>query len=197
MVSEEQAQYQLQLCRSVRNSARLMKALTTVRSLGLDSWCIGAGVIRSLIWDELHQFGRPSAVGDMDVAYFDSNAPLGNDAQLAQQLQSLMPDINWEVVNQARVHEWYASTFGREVPALDSLESGLATWPEYATCVGVHLDADDTMHVIAPHGLDDLFELRVRHNPVRVSVEAFMRRVKHKRFAERWPKLTILNQQHL
>src|SRR5690606_9449693 len=116
MVSEEQAQYQLQLCRSVRNSARLMKALTTVRSLGLDSWCIGAGVIRSLIWDELHQFGRPSAVGDMDVAYFDSNAPLGNDAQLAQQLQSLMPDINWEVVNQARVHEWYASTFGREVP---------------------------------------------------------------------------------
>jgi len=168
-----------------------MNALAAVRSLGLSSWCIGAGAVRALVWDSLHGFQEPSEVGDLDVAYFDAHASLELDTHLQQRLNLLLPDTNCEVTNQARVHDWYANTFGLKVPPLNSLDDGLATWPEYATCVGVFLDAAGSLHVVAPHGLDDLFELRVRHNPSRVTFDTFMQRVRSKRFKEKWPKLTI------
>ncbi|MGB3287867.1 MAG: nucleotidyltransferase family protein [Burkholderiaceae bacterium] len=183
--------YQRQLHELVLASSPLMDALKTVRSLGLSSWCIGAGVIRALVWDSLHGFRQPSKVDDLDVAYFDAQASLAQDERLARQLNLLLPDRNCEVTNQARVHEWYAKAFGRQVPALNSLEEGLASWPEYATCVGVFLDDADTLHVIAPYGLSDLFQMRVRHNPLRATPEMYTRRVESKRFKEKWPKLII------
>ena len=73
----------------------------------------------------------------------------------------------------------------------ESLDEGISTWPEFATYGGVYMAADESVHVIAPHGLDDLFELRVRHNPSRVSVDDFRKRVRAKRFHERRPRLTI------
>ncbi|WP_198952773.1 MULTISPECIES: nucleotidyltransferase family protein [unclassified Achromobacter] len=168
-----------------------MAALRAVRSLGLSSWCIGAGVIRSLVWDSLHGFQEPSPVADIDVAYFDAGASLELDARLGNQLSSLLGGLDWEVTNQARVHEWLVNASGQAFPPLISLEDGLATWPEFATCVGVYLDAYDSLKVIAPYGLDDLFELRIRHNPRRVSVATFMDRVRSKRFDKRWPGVTI------
>ena len=179
------------LCDLVRSSEGLMAALEAIRSLGLHSWCLGAGIIRALVWDHLHGYHRPSTVPDADVAFFDALAPHELDAYLERQLIALLPGVAWEVVNQAKVHTWYSKAFGQEVAPLVSLVDGLATWPETATCVGVYLDAEDGLHVIAPHGLSDLFEMRVRYNPRRVSFETFMHRVQSKRFLERWPRLTI------
>ena len=64
----------------VAASDELMAALRAVRSLGLRSWCIGAGAIRSLVWDVLHGFDRRSAVEDLDVVYFDAKAGPEHDA---------------------------------------------------------------------------------------------------------------------
>jgi hypothetical protein len=58
----------------VHSSEGLMSALVAVRSLGLGSWCIGAGAVRSLAWDTLHGFDKPSALEDIDVVYFDDAA---------------------------------------------------------------------------------------------------------------------------
>ena len=58
----------------VRASSSLMAALVAVRSLRLDSWCIGAGAVRSLVWDTLHGYETPSSLEDVDVVYFDSDA---------------------------------------------------------------------------------------------------------------------------
>lgn len=168
-----------------------MAALRAVRSLGLSSWCIGAGSIRSLVWDTLHGFHKPSHIEDVDVAYFDAEAPLDLDAELKERLHRILPALPWEVTNQARVHEWFADTLGQVVSPLLSLDDGLATWPEYATCVGIYLDADEALKVIAPYGLNDLFELRVQHNPRRASASTFIHRVSSKKFAERWPQLLI------
>lgn len=128
---------------------------------------------------------------DVDVAYFDAEAPLALDAELQERLHWLLPSLTWEVTNQARVHEWFAEALGQAVSPLTSLEDGLATWPEFATCVGICLDGDESLKVIAPYGLNDLFELRVRHNPRRASVSTFMHRVNSKRFGHRWPRLSI------
>jgi hypothetical protein len=52
--------------------------------------------------------------------------------------------------------------------------------------------ADGSIDVIAPHGLDDLFAVVVRRNPTRVSVDTYRQRVALKRYAERWPKVTVV-----
>ncbi|MEH3087893.1 MAG: nucleotidyltransferase family protein [Xylophilus ampelinus] len=172
-------------------SHELMATLQAARLLGLRSWCIGAGVIRSLVWDALHGFKHRSAVDDVDLVYFDADAPREHDAELEKQLRSILPDVRWEVTNQANVHGWFARDLGQAVPPILSLADGIATWPEFATCVGVFLRKDGSLGVIAPHGLDDLFNLRVRHNPLRASVETYRQRVETKRFGERWPLLSI------
>jgi len=44
-----------------------------------------------------------------------------------------------------------------------SLIEGVASWPEIAT-VAVTLTPSGSIEVIAPHGLDDLFDMVVRWN---------------------------------
>lgn len=190
-MTDDHADHEETLRGLIAASGQLMSALRTVRSLGLPSWCIGAGLIRSLVWDALHGFQEPSPVQDIDVAHFDADAPSGQDARLQRRLSALDPTLAWEVTNQAKVHEWLVDAHGVAVTPVASLADGLATWPEYATCVGAFLDGDESVRIVAPYGLNDLFELRVRHNPRRVSVSTYLERIHSKRFQERWPRLTI------
>ncbi len=144
-----------------------------------------------MVWDALHGFAEPTKVGDVDVAYFDAGAASKLDGELQARLSILLPGVCWEVTNQANVHEWLVDASGKPVPPLTSLQDGVGTWPEYATCVGVYLDEQGFVNLIAPHGLDDLFELRVRHNPRRASASTFARRIQAKQFGARWPGVTI------
>jgi uncharacterized protein len=170
-----------------------MRALRAVRQLELESWCIGAGAVRNLVWDHLHDYAEPSDLADIDVAYFDSSdLSQVRDAELQALLVAACPEFPWEVTNQAAVHLWFESYFGHTVSPLRSLEEAVGTWPEYATSVGVFLDSNDEIHVIAPHGLDDLFNCVVRRNPTRVSVETYQKRIATKRYSERWPKVQIV-----
>jgi hypothetical protein len=178
----------------VRASPWFMEALRAVRTLGLASWCIGAGAVRNLVWDALHGHAVPSALADVDVAYFD---PAELDAEAEQALQRRLdtvgPGYPWEVTNQARVHLWFEEVFGHAVPPLESLEAAVASWPEFATAVGITLDQGGGLRVIAPHGLEDLFGMVVRRNPLRVSLETYRRRVAQKRYAERWPQVRVID----
>lgn len=177
----------------VRGDALLMAALHAVRELGLPSWCIGAGAVRNLVWDHLHGHSQPSALADVDVAHFDpTDLRPERDAELQAWLTERLPGLPWEVVNQAAVHLWYPAVFGQAVGPLRSLEEGLASWPEIATAVGVCMHADDTLQVIAPLGLDDLFAMVVRHNPRRVCGESYRQRLAQKRFTVRWPQVRVL-----
>jgi len=177
----------------VRESAWFMAALETVQSLGLASWCIGAGAVRNLVWDKLHGFNVPSLLPDIDVAYFDpDNLSAEQDKELEQRLAAAFPGTPWEVTNQAAVHQWYEGYFGQTVTPLMSLQEAVASWPEFATAVGITLLADNTIEVMAPHGLEDLFELVVRHNPVRASVSMYQARLVQKRYLERWPKVRVV-----
>ena len=63
---------------------------------------------------------------------------------------------------------------------------------EFATAVGISLGRDNALRVIAPHGLEDLFAIVVRRNPVRVSVETYRERVAQKRYPERWPRVKVV-----
>ncbi|WP_010460532.1 nucleotidyltransferase family protein [Acidovorax radicis] len=190
--SSSWTEHHTRLVALVRASPALMGALRAVRMLGLGSWCIGAGAVRSLVWDDLHGFAEPTPLDDVDVVYFDpAREGTEHDAALEHRLRQEMPSVVWEVTNQATVHHWFARHLGQPVAPLESLEDGVGTWPEIATCVGVFLRADDSIGVVAPHGLDDLFNLIVRHNPLRADARTYRERVASKRFAARWPLLSI------
>lgn len=175
----------------VRATPWLMRALQAGRTAGVTDWCIGAGALRNAVWDHLHGHTLPSALADLDFAWFDASPQAEPDAVVQARLQALAPGLPWEVVNQARVHEWFEAQFGHAVEPLSSLQDAVATWPEYATAVAVTLRADGGLDLIAPHGLDDLLAMRVRHNPARASRDTFRHRVATKRYAERWPKVVI------
>jgi hypothetical protein len=176
----------------VRQTPWLMHALRIARSLGLASWCIGAGALRNAVWDHLHGYSASSRLADIDLAYFaPENLTQQHDDELLAALQSMAPDLPWEVTNQAAVHLWFGSYFDYDVAPLRSLAEAIATWPEYATAVGIYLDDADRLRIIAPHGLQDLLQMRIRHNPVRASAETYRQRTLKKRYQERWPNVVI------
>lgn len=170
-----------------------MQALVAVRDLGLPSWCIGAGAVRNMVWDKLHGKGTPSSLADVDVAHFNPlDLSTEADMNLQARLIRRLPEVPWEVTNQAGVHRWFEGHFGHPVPPLRSLHEAVASWPEYATSVGVWLSDEGAVEVIAPHGLEDLFAVVVRRNPARVSVDTYRQRVVQKDYAARWPSVRVV-----
>jgi hypothetical protein len=179
------------------SQAWFMAALRLVRELRLPDWVIGAGAIRSVVWDHLHGHPTPTALADLDVAYFDpTDLSRARDQELEARLRQRMPEIPWEVTNQAGVHLWFERVFGYSVEPLTSIDDAIATWPETATCVAVRLlPPGDRLRVYAPYGLDDLLGLMLRRNPRRISRELFERRLHEKRILKRWPRVTVIREE--
>jgi hypothetical protein len=177
----------------VAESGTTMQALRLARSLELDSWCIGAGAIRNLVWDHLHRFEVATQPEDIDLVFYEAaDLSHGLERILESKLVAAAPALKWDVVNQAAVHRWLTSRAKQEVEPFRSLAEGVASWPEVATCVGVSLTSSEKIEVVAPHGLIDLFEMVVRWNSTRVSKEVYEERVAKKRFSERWPEVRVL-----
>nr|WP_253820887.1 nucleotidyltransferase family protein [Vibrio sp. 99-70-13A1] len=67
---------------------------------------IAAGFVRNVVWDSLHNFEKPTPLNDVDVIYFDSDELHSESYLLYEaQLSSWMPELNWQVRNQAVMHE--------------------------------------------------------------------------------------------
>jgi hypothetical protein len=179
----------------VRGSEWFMRALRAAREVALPEWLIGAGAVRTLVWDHLHgRATRMNELADLDCAFFDkSDLSREGDALAEARLRAAWPDAPWEATNQAAVHLWYEAQFGIAVPRLLSTREAVATWPETVTSVALHLDAHDRISVLAPFGTADLFGLVLRRNPNRVTRAQFIARAASKRVTERWPRVVIVD----
>ena len=172
-------------------SPRFMAALQAVRTLGLASWCIGAGAVRNLVWDALHGHAVPSPLADVDVAYFDAgDLGAGAEQALQRRLEALAPGLPWEVTNQARVHLWFEGKFGEPYTALTNTDEAPARFVSPAFAVGVRLEADDSISVVAPFGLEDAFDLVLRPNPTRPVAKGWTKAVNNA--LGRWPELKVV-----
>ena len=177
----------------IRSTDWLMRALEAAREVAAPDWLIGAGAVRTAVWDRLHGFEGPPALTDIDLAFFDAqDLSPGRDEEVERRLVATLPSAPWDAKYQAAVHLWYPRRFGLEVTPLASCDEAVSTWPETSTAIAVRLADDDRLEVVAPLGLDDLLGLVHRRNAKRVSVEEYRRRIVTKRIAERWPRATVL-----
>ena len=164
-----------------------MKQLRCVRTLGLADWCIAAGFVRNRVWDHLHGISPPRPPADIDVLYYDradlSKAP---ERAFEARLHALLP-APWQVRNQARMHR------PKKLPQHASTSDAMIHWLETVTAVGVRLEGDDTLTVVAPLGTDDLLGLRCRPTEFgRGNLDAYRARIAAKRWPELWPKVRFL-----
>lgn len=186
-------QQQLQLKQLICAEDALVTRLNYLRQIHNQAY-LSAGVFRNFVWSVLHDQIYDFEHTEIDVIFYDPHDIQHFAKQrLIQQLQQKFPNNQWDVVNQACVHQWYKTQGGQSISQYLSLSDAISAWPETATAIAVRLLENDDLEVIAPLGLKDLFELKLRWNNRLVSHDVFMQRVQSKQFLQRWPKLEILD----
>jgi HAD superfamily phosphoserine phosphatase-like hydrolase len=171
----------------IQNDAWRMGCLQAVAYLRLPDWYIAAGFLRNAIWDVRHAKLVRTPLNDVDVVYFDLRDH-GTDAEtrIESVLQTRCPDVKWEVRNQARMH-----LRNGHPPYRDS-EDAIAHWVETPTCVGVRIEGNRTLRIVAPYDIAENRSLRVAPNPRIVHPAAlFNERIRAKRWLEYWPNLSV------
>ncbi|QFU30116.1 hypothetical protein BSP_00425 [Brevundimonas sp. Bb-A] len=177
----------------VRNDPDLMTVLTTVRGLGLDDWLVFSGAVYQAAWNDVTGRAPGYGVKDFDVGYFDEDVSWdAEDVVIKRVAEAFQEPLRGrvEVRNQRRVSEWFETKFGEPYPPIDDTAEALKRFIAPAFAVGVRLAADDTITVVAPFGLDDVFDMRIRPNPLRPVAKDWDRVTA--RALERWPELTIV-----
>jgi hypothetical protein len=165
-----------------------MEQLRAVRTLDLPDWCIAAGFVRNRVWDHLHGIVPPRPPVDIDVLYFDTaDVSKACEEAYEKRLNRLL-DAPWQVRNQARMHVW------KNLPPHRSTADAMTYWLETVTAVGVRLETDDSLTVVAPLGTDDLLGLRCRPTAFgRTRRDEYEARIASKRWRELWPKVRFLD----
>jgi hypothetical protein len=182
----------LRLATLVEQSPTLMTVLQVVRQQGLPDPLVFSGAVYQTVWNALTQ--RPASYGikDYDVGYFDDDTSVEAEDQVMRRVAAALgPPLRAlvEVRNQARVHLWFPDKFGHPYTPLNSTAEALQRFVCPAFAVGVRLETDDGITVEAPFGLEDVFEMRLRMNPVR-GVAADWDRVIGAAVS-RWPELSV------
>lgn len=121
----------------------------------------------------------------MDVVFYCStNISISYEKELEEKLAIKIPNLNWSVKNQARMHiknghKNYKNVF-----------DAISYWPETATSIAMNIDVADNLDLIAPYGLEDLFKLIIRPTP-KSNHKILEQRLADKKWQTRWENLSI------
>lgn len=182
---------------AIKTDSWMMEVLRIVKRLELPDWWIGAGFVRSKVWDMLHYYKKRTPLPDVDVIYFDTDDFSEEEAKrfstkvediYQKRLKKRFSEVAWSVTNQARMH-----LFHNDKPYKSS-EEGLGRWVETATCVGVRLNRFDEIVLAAPLGIYDLAKGIIRPNPQsKPDRKAFETRIREKEWLKKWPRLKVVS----
>ena len=183
---------QIQILHAIlKQNEALYRVIEKSEELNLPEYYIGAGCIAQTVWN--HQNGNLPMFGvnDIDFVYFDADISEGAENAAIQTISGRFADcpISLDIKNQARVHLWYKSHFGYDIPPYGSAEAAINTWPTTATAVGVRL-YKGILQVYAPFGLNDLFSQVVRPNKAQITREIYYKKVD--KWQKKWPSLQII-----
>jgi hypothetical protein len=177
----------------LRRSESLMTVLRTARELDLPDWMIFSGAIYQRVLNELTGRDLDFGIRDYDLGYHDASdiSYEAEDVVIRRVAAAFEPPLREmvEVRNQARVHLWFEGKFGEPYTPLHSTAEALERFVSPLFAVGVRLERHDAIHIAAPFGLDDLFALRLRPNPNRVT-NGFARTAAS--IKARWPEIEVV-----
>lgn len=172
----------------IKNDEYMMKILETAATLNVNDYWICAGFVRNKVWDVLHNHTERTPYNDIDFVYFDNkNLSITNEKFLEYKLYKQQPDVNWEVINQARIYDNHPDVLA------DCASDGIVNFPETPTSVGIKLK-NSKLVMTAPHGIDDLINGIVNPTPMfnqKNYIEAYRRRLNKKSWQALWPNLII------
>lgn len=179
--------YEKQLLEIINQDEFIIEVIEAVEQLQLNDAWVCAGLIRNKVWDVLHN--TDTEINDIDVIYFDdSDATWETEKQLERKLMEILPTQLWSVKNQARMH--LKSGFSPFKSSYD----GVASFPETPTAVAIRKNGMN-IEIMAPYGLQDLFEMRV--SPTALYFKGIARhsvyidRMKNKNWQITWEHLSI------
>ncbi len=175
----------------VRSSPSLMQVLTIARDIDLPDWLIFSGAIYQRVLNSLTGRDLDYGIKDYDLGYFDRDTSYeAEDEVICRVTAAFDPPLCElvEVRNQARVHLWFEGKFGEPYAPLTRTSDALERFTSTMFSVGVRLAPDDRLIVVAPFGLEDLFALRLRPNPIRPT-NGFARSAASA--VARWPELIV------
>ena len=191
-MSGETGDLEQRLDANVRASPSLMQVLVTAREIDLPDWLMFSGAVYQRVLN--HLTGREADYGikDYDLGYHDASdiSYEAEDAVIRRVAAAFEPPLRdmVEVRNQARVHLWFEGKFGEAYAPLTCTAEALERFVSPLFAVGVRLEADDSLTVIAPFGLADLFAMRLAPNPVRWTA-GFARTAAS--VSGRWPEIVV------
>jgi uncharacterized protein len=178
----------------VRDSDSLMTVLRLTRDLDLPDWLIVSGAVYQRVWNHLTGRDPDYGIKDYDIAYFDAadTSYEAEDVHIRRVAAGFPPpfDRQAEVRNQARVHLWFEAHFGEPYEPLTCSAEALGRFVAPCFGVGVRLEADDSLTIEAPFGLDDLFTMTIRPNPHRQRANGWDKVIASAR--GRWPEITVV-----
>ena len=177
----------------LRQDTLLMDVLRGLRAAALPDWLVTSGAIYNLVWNRLT--GRPPHTGvkDIDVAYFDAaDLSYAAEDRVIRSVGAAFAHLPLplEIRNQARVHMWFPERFHLPYAPLACSAESLGRYATRAHAVAVRLEADDSLVVVAPFGLDDIFSFRLVPNTALANRETHER--KAARAKSTWPELTVV-----
>ena len=176
----------------LRAAPSLMQVLETARDLALPDWLLFSGAVYQRVFNHLTGRDPDYGVKDYDLAYFDASdiSYEAEDVVIRRVAAAFEPPLRGmvEVRNQARVHVWFEDHFGETYAPLSCSAEALERFVSATCSVGVRLDPQGHMVIVAPFGLEQLFAMRMRPNPNR-RTGGFERAAAAMK--ARWPELII------
>ncbi len=149
-----------------------MKVLDYASQLGWTMLCF-MGFVRNLILGSPTQLCFPTPLNDIDVIYFDpSDTSYESAIRYEVQLQEWLPELNWQVRNQASMH-----TRNGDEPYQGSLMRWVTG--QKKTAVAIKQSPTGEIECLSAFGLESLFDLKITPNPNR-SRDVFDQRVRLK-----------------
>ena len=104
---------------------------------------------------------------------------------IERELARMVPQANWQVKNQARMHVAHAHA------PYQNCHDAISYWIERETCVAVRLLANDDLDILAPFGLEANFAGTISINPKYPRPEVFKQRLASKNWLTVWPLLKV------
>jgi hypothetical protein len=177
----------------LRNPA-VRAVLERLAGLDLPPWYLTAGSLFQTVWNVAA--GRENlseGIRDHDLFFFDEDTSWEAEDVWIKKCLSAVADLGIELEprNQARVHLWYESKWGKKIAPYRDLPDAISSFAATSCCVGMSLDSGGKLAVHSTHGFVDLFSLVLRPNPRTVAPRSVYE-AKAERWMQEWPQLTKL-----